>query len=217
MLENLPAFDMTRVAAFYPGQAAEARNAAAELADNLKHVRRAAKRQTLHLLNVANAARHLERLPEAGETYHCVMKGNFHAWDLVPAVLKLAAPATIAYLGIATLGFNRANAQELAELLDAGQVQSTDFICSCYFKSTSGDEFAFLHEQLTARGQRVAAVRSHAKVILFEMTDGRRFIIESSANLRSCRNVEQFTLTHDAGLLDFHKAWMTNIVDEALA
>lgn len=213
-LDNLPAFDVSAVPSFYGGEAAAARNAAAELPDSLKYARRAAKRQMLHLLNVANAAAHLERLPDEGETFHCVMRGNYHAWDLVPAVLRLAAPSAIAYLGIATLGFNRQNAAELLELCDAGQIGRVDFICSCYFRSTSGDEFAFLHDGLTGRGQRVAAVRSHAKILLFELNDGRCLVVESSANLRSCRNVEQFTLTHDAGLLAFHRKWISTLLDQ---
>lgn len=215
-LEDLPAFDVAALPSFYASQSAQARNAAVELADGLKLVRRAAKRQTLHLLNVANAAAHIERLPEAGETFHCVMKGNFHSWDLAPAILKLAAPAAAKYLGIATLGFNKSNAAELLDLFDRRQIGRIDFIASCYFRSTCADEFGFLHAGLSSRGQRCVAVRSHAKIMLFELTDGRALVIESSANLRSCRNVEQFTLTHDRGLLDFHRGWMTTLINEAI-
>lgn len=215
LLDDLPAFDMSAVPAFYAGEAANARNAGVELPANLKMPRRSLKREMLHLLNVANAARHVERLPEPGGSIHAIMRGNYHAWDLVPAVLKLAAPATIEYLGVATLGFNRSNAQDLVELLDAGKVKKVDFICSCYFRSTSGDEFAFLYEQLIARDQRVVAIRSHAKIVLFELSDGRRLVIESSANLRSCSNLEQFALTHDAELLAFHKSWIRTLIDKA--
>ena len=215
LLDSLPVFDLETVPAFYASAAADARNAAVELPANLRLPRQSLKREMLHLLNVANAARHLVRLPEMGETIHAIMRGNYHAWDLVPAVLRLAAPATIEYLGVATLGFNRQNAAELVELLDAGQVGRVDFICSCYFRSTSGDEFAFLHSQLTARKQRVVAIRSHAKILLFELSDGRRLVIESSANLRSCSNLEQFALTHDAELLAFHKSWIRTLIDKA--
>lgn len=44
--------------------------------------------------------------------------------------------------------------------------------------------------ELVRRGHRCVAVRSHAKILLFEMSDGRSFAWESSANLRSCKNVE---------------------------
>jgi hypothetical protein len=206
---------MDAIQAFYP--AADAgRNATVELAAGLRFSRRAKKRQTMHLLHVANAAEHLRRLPDDGETIHAVMKGNYHAWDLVPAVLQLATPATIAYLGIATLGFNRANAQELVDLLDKGHVSKVDFICSTYFRGNSADEYTQLHGALTSRGHRCVAIRSHAKVILFQMTDGAAYVIESSANLRSCRAIEQFTLTADPGLLAFHREWIEQLITEAL-
>lgn len=78
-----------------------------------------------------------------------------------------------------------------------------------------GEAWDQLHQQLTARKQPVVAVRSHAKVLLFAMSDGAHYVIESSANLRSCRNVEQFALTRDAGLLQFHRAWMRELIAQA--
>ena len=42
--------------------------------------------------------------------------------------------------------------------------------------------------------------------------DGRCIVNESSANLRSCRNIEQFTMTHDRDLLEFHRQWMAEVM-----
>ena len=44
----------------------------------------------------------------------------------------------------------------------------------------------------------MVAMLTHAKVVLIETTDGRDFVVESSANLRSCSSIEQITVTHDA-------------------
>ena len=71
-----------------------------------------------------------------------------------------------------------------------------------------------LAEALTTRGHQIAAIRCHAKILLMELTDGRCFVVESSANLRSCRNIEQFTMTHDEDLLRFHQAWMTDVLKD---
>lgn len=212
--DNLPSFDCDSVKPLFEAESQTARNVAIDLPADVKLLRRSAKRQMLHLMHVANAAQHLGELPANGESLHCVMKGNYHAWDLVPAILQLAAPATITRLLVATLGFNKSNAAELIELYDAGQIKAVDFICSCYFKSTCEGEFEFLHAALTARGQRIAAVRSHAKILGFELSDGRALVIESSANLRSCRNVEQFSLTHDRELLEFHRSWIDQLLTE---
>jgi hypothetical protein len=72
-----------------------------------------------------------------------------------------------------------------------------------------GEIYANLHQELTRRGHRCAAIRSHAKIMLFELTDGRCLTWESSANLRSCRNVEQAVFTNDKDLLRFHRNWMS--------
>jgi len=68
--------------------------------------------------------------------------------------------------------------------------------------------FEFLAVELQSRGQTLLAMRNHAKLLLMALDDGRRIVVESSANLRSCRNVEQFVISHDTGLYDFHAAWI---------
>lgn len=118
-LDALPEFGAA-LTAFYEEPSAAARNAAAELKASVRYERKVAKRTYEHQLHVANAADHLQRLPDDGESIHCVMRGNYHAWDLVPALLRLAQSsgsqssgsqaATIDYLGVATLGFNAQNA-----------------------------------------------------------------------------------------------------------
>ncbi len=186
---------------------------AALVADNTRYTRIASKREMVHALHVANAVEHIDHLPAPGESHHCVMKGNYNAWDIVPAILWLAAPATIARLDVTTLGFNKDNAVELMSLHDARRIGAIVFVCSCYFRDTNAEVFGFLREGLEARGQRVLAMRNHSKVILADLSDGRAIVVESSANLRSCRNVEQFTMTHDRGLLDFHRRWVAEMVE----
>lgn len=63
--------------------------------------------------------------------------------------------------------------------------------------------------------QRLAAARRHAKTTLFEVDDGRKYVIESSANLRSCQSVEQFMIAQDAELYDFHEAWINDLMEKA--
>src|SRR5262245_61962979 len=192
-------------------EAARARNVAIGLPTDLKHERRAAKGRTLNLLHVANAAKHLERLPVPGEAFHVITKGNYSQWDLVPAVLQLAGEK-IVELNMATLGFSRSNIEALAGLLDSGAIGSCSFICSAFFRSVDRDAFDFMHAALSSRGQRVASIRSHAKIPLFQLADGRNIVVESSANLRSCHNVEQFCMIHDRELLAFHKQWMDTLL-----
>jgi hypothetical protein len=79
---------------------------------------------------------------------------------------------------------------------------------SAYFRSNEKELTTFLSAALNQRGQRCTAIRNHAKIIAMQAEDGRTLIVETSANLRSCRNVEQFTFTNDPELLAFHRAWL---------
>lgn len=178
------------------------------LPDNCRHVRRNVRRRFIHALNVKNAAKDLDELPAGGESVHIIMRGNWHGWDLVPAVLRLADGATIDELTIATLGFNKDNAVELGQLLDAGQVRRVRFLCSVYFRDATRDVFKFLASELATRNGELLAMRNHAKLLLFALSDGRRLTVESSANLRSCRNVEQMALHNDPELYNFHAGWI---------
>jgi hypothetical protein len=42
--------------------------------------------------------------------------------------------------------------------------------------------------------------------------DGRRLVLEGSANLRTNSNQEQFCLIRDAGLHDWHARWIDALV-----
>lgn len=160
---------------------------------------------------VAAAAREIDRLPDRDESIHAIMRGNWHGWDIVPAILQLAAPNAIESLYVATLGFNTRNAAELLRLIDDGRIRSVVFLCSHYFAKASAAEFEILRAGLEARGFPAIAYRTHAKIIAARMTDGKSYVVESSANLRSCHNIEQFAMTESPALFDFHRQWIDEV------
>jgi hypothetical protein len=125
----------------------------------------------------------------------------------------LAAPATIGYFGLATLGFPRQNLEELLTELDSGRIAKVDFLFSVYFKSNEKEICQRLAHELVTRGHRVVAMLTHAKIMPLETTDGRQFVVESSANLRSCASVEQIMLIQDGELFQFHRAWLNDIME----
>ena len=196
---------------FYDAPDGPHRNAVVELNESRKLVRRPTARRMIDATRTANALKLLGRLPAAGETWHLISKGNTPLADLIPAVLELAFPATIRYLGITTLGFSKINVEALCTLIDAKRVRRLDFVFSSYFRGMEKDVCAFIITELTGRGARVLAARCHAKLMLFELTDGRCLVCETSGNLRSCRSIEQITLTNDRRLLAFHRAWIDEL------
>lgn len=174
-----------------------------------------AARKLIDARQVDDMRKIIAPLPAAGVTCHIVLSGKASLWDLVPAVLEIAAPAIINELWIATLGFSNRNATELFAYLDGGQVGRCHFICSHYFKGTSESIYTPMETGMVKRGQRFLAMRNHSKLILMSLSDGCHIVGESSANLRSCKNVETLTLTHDRALFEFHTRWMDHIFMEA--
>jgi hypothetical protein len=160
------------------------------------------------LSRVPNAVKLIAPLPAPGETVHAIMGGDFHAWDLVPAIHGLLGCA-IAEIYITTLGFNHGNNRNLCDMLEQGAIGRAFVLCSEYFRDADRDVYDEAERQLEARGAKLRAVRNHSKIICIAPAGRRdRYTLESSANLRSCNNVEQFALTNDPGLHNFHRGWI---------
>jgi hypothetical protein len=191
-------------------------NAGIGLASDLKLARKPARRKFIDARQVESVIATIGKLPAPGETYHIVICGKSSLWDVVPATLQLAgAGSRIRRLYVATLGFSQRNTEELLALIDAGRIQECRFLCSHYFKGTSESLYTPMHDGLIKRRQTFLAMRNHAKILLIQLADGkgggRRFSVEGSANLRSCKNVEQFSFTQDRRLFDFHARWMDEL------
>lgn len=151
---------------------------------------------------------HLATLPAPGESLHGVISGKYALWELVPALIERTGQA-IADLTIATLSFSAANATAMLGLLDAGKIKNVGLLISYFFKAQNRQIYDMLIPQLRERGHRVLAMRTHCKLILARLEDGTTYTIESSANLRSSVNVEQFVMTNDEQLYDFHFQWIS--------
>jgi hypothetical protein len=212
--DTLPSFDIGQVKPIFDELAAHRQDAARELHGNRRLVRRADSRAMLDLRRTQDCIAAIGRLPEPGESLHMVCNGAYSLFHHVPAILELVAPATIKYLGVVTLGFSRENLERLIELLDAGRIERHDFLYSVYFKSNEKEICARLTHELGQRGQRVLSMRTHAKLLLLETTNSGNFVVESSANLRSCKNIEQAVFTNDAALLQFHRKWINELFTE---
>lgn len=180
---------------------------------DLLHRRRAARRLLIDGRHERNAVELIRQLPEKGESLHFVVDGRFEPCDLIPVTRGLVKPETICRLEISTLGLNRDNVACIANGMDQGKIGQVTLLCSHCFAKAEPESFAYLREEICGRGGRVAGLRTHAKLILMEISDGRCFTIEGSANLRSCMSVEQFVWTNDRELLEFHRNWMTDFID----
>ena len=183
-----------------------------QLPDDLLHRRRTARRAMIDARRERNAMEHILTLPAEGESLHLIVDGRFEPCDLIPATRRLSHPAVITRLDISTLGFNLDNVATLANGMDQKKILEVNFVCSHYFAKSDAAIFAHAQQELGSRGGRVSALRTHAKLILMEMSDGQHFTIEGSGNLRSCKSIEQFCITNDRGLLLFHRTWLDDYI-----
>jgi hypothetical protein len=210
--QSLATLDLDGIKPIFPELVGEEKDAGREWVGDRRHVRRTDKRVMLDARRLQDAVAHIGHLPEPGEAFHLVTAKRYSLWHVIEATLQLATPATVAYLGIATLGFSKTNLDELLAEIDAGRIAKVDFLFSVYFKSNERESCERLAHELTTRGHRVVAMLTHAKILLMELSDGRAFVVESSANLRSCSSIEQIVVTHDRGLFDFHAKWIDEIM-----
>jgi hypothetical protein len=168
---------------------------------------------------IARDARRLEgavdavtRLPAAGEYIHIVTGQEFRGFDLVPAMLNLAKAKAFDALTLTTLGFSRDNLEDLAAMVAAGQIppERLRILCSDFFRRADRAVWQFGAEQARRLGYGFRSTRNHTKLILASIA-GKAYVVESSANLRSCANLEQFTLTQSQKLYDFHAGWIEQV------
>jgi hypothetical protein len=158
------------------------------------------------------AADALTVLPEEeGQSVHCLMTGLYDLMHLLIVLLdRLGSPCAI--MRVATLSLSRRNVQEMVALLDAGKIGRLDLLTSDFFRKHDDDIFAELCQEFHARGQRVAAARSHCKIVCLLLEDGRRYVLHGSPNLRTNHNIEQFGIERDAELHAHYDTWLDSMV-----
>lgn len=182
------------------------------LKGDLRSQRKLAKVIARETIQARTATEAIGEIPGEGQSLHIIASGRFALWDCVPAILELSG-ANIDRLSIATLGFSKRNVAGMAELVDAGRIGSVSMLFSHYFRGTSSEITGLADQEFGARPDkmRLLSVRIHCKILLIEISDGRKIVVESSANLRSCKNIEQITFIADGSLHDFHLAWMNEL------
>jgi hypothetical protein len=168
--------------------------------------------QRRRMAGIKRAAELLDHLPNEGESLHCLLLGYFDLCNLLLAFLeRVGMPCDV--LRIATLSASKRNVSELAALLDSGAVRRLDFLTSDFQKEHDTDIFEMAISELSVkRGQKVAAARSHCKLITLTFENDRRYVFHGSANLRTSRNSENVTLCRSAEVHGFYDTYLADVV-----
>ena len=161
---------------------------------------------------IGDARDHLRTLPVEGETRHLLLGGNYTPWSIVPAVHMLGG--RIRALTIATLSYSKYNAADLLGMVDRNEIGHVTLLVARMFSSKNPELYNPLRDALRKRGHHVTTYRTHARLFLFEMETGETYAVEGSANLRSCKCVEQLCMTRDRGLYDWHRTWIKGVFEQ---
>jgi hypothetical protein len=148
----------------------------------------------------------LDPLPAEGETVHLVIHGGVPLSAIIWTVVDQSPPANLA---ISTLGFNRDFVHQLIDRLRDGRITSGVIICSNYFRKSDPTEYADAAAALAPWPCQLTDARTHAKIAVFGP-----YSLEGSANLRSCRSIENVAVTHDENLARFHAKWIHQLADK---
>jgi len=157
------------------------------------------------------AAALLPELPRTGESVHALMPGTYDLCQVVTASVNRQPGCQ--HLRIATLCYSRRNAAELLSLLEARPTLRLTLLVSVFHREHNKELHAWFAGELREHpNARIAAARSHCKVVCFDL--GRRdgLVFEGSANLRTNKNREQLTVIRDRRLHDWHAAWIDELV-----
>ena len=169
------------------------------------------KRQAIAMMKQEHLRDIMPRKPEPGQAYHLISNGKYDFWTWIPVLLEEIGYADEFYGSTWTM--NRQNCQELLRLFDQARIRKIGFLTGLYFKRRETAVYALLMTGLTERRQRYVCLENHAKVtLLANHKTGDYLTVEGSANYTANPRIEQYCITNDRTVYDFHKAWMEEIL-----
>lgn len=155
---------------------------------------------------------------ERGMRVHCVVSGNFIFSQFLAALL-IDSSIRAKRIVISTLSMSQDCIESLKDICDIGLCERLDLIVSAYFYSHERRKLIpYLYESLDYDDApfqfQLAVAGTHCKTILIETEGGAKLVIHGSANLRSSRSLEQFSIEENQDLYDFHVDYSDKIIAE---
>lgn len=176
-----------------------------------RSIRLRAKRATLRVRQRENLREPVDAVPAPGEALHVVSANRFNFWTWVPVLVDLIGATDEFYCATWTANFQ--SVREFFELWDAGKIRSTAGFClGTYFKRREPVVYTKLAEGLAKRGGWIKAFETHCKVVLLNSPERDVYLtIEGSANLTANPRLEQYVVSNDRALWEFHRAWFLEV------
>jgi hypothetical protein len=181
---------------------------------NMRHEQKDMKIQMLNALKREHLKEIMPHKPLPGAAYHIISNGTFDFWTYMPALVELLGGSCQDFYG-STWTMNRNNVLSMLDLYDRGEIRSINVLTGTYFKRRESAVYATLLAGIQQRGQRFKCFENHAKIVLLSKPEAGDFIsVEGSANFTANPRVEQYVITNDRNLFEFHRGWMEKYLNE---
>ncbi len=166
-----------------------------------------AKRKMLRVAQQEKLKEIVTECPLPGEQIHVVSANKFDFWTWVPVMIDWLGVTENLYCSTWTA--NRQGVVDLFKIWDDGKIVGrVNFVTGLYFKRRETSVYATLVEGLLKRGGRYKAFETHAKVLLLKNEARNAWLtVEGSANLTGNPRLEQYVVTNDQSLYEFHRDW----------
>lgn len=165
--------------------------------------RRSAKREIRDLRRKQTAAEAIAGFDRDVEIYGFT-KGQFSVIDLIEATLAYTGPAQMT---ISTWTAANTDVTTVLDFVDAGLVTGARWLVDLTFQRRSPELAKRIRDVFGLDAIRVA--KNHAKFVLLKGA-GWRVVLRTSMNINFNPRFENFELSHDPQLFDFH----ATIIDE---
>lgn len=148
----------------------------------------------------------------AGERVDAIVSGNFIFGDFLEA-FAVETNSYVDDLTLSTLSVSKDNVDSLHNLMAGDYLGALGIIVSDYWYSHNRVNVQYIYDQLDISDRfQLAVAGTHTKITLMRIGD-RKIVMHGSANLRSSRSVENFTIETSAEAYDFHFAWHRSLLE----
>jgi hypothetical protein len=147
----------------------------------------------------------LKELPKIGECLHVIMTGRYDLGDIIGVLLE--SYGKVEHLRIATLSYCDRNIDAIRKWQSSNLIGRISLLTSEFFAAHNRGPWKETRELFASHDWPIAASRSHCKVLCLDFGE-QKLALEGSANMRTNSNWEQFALANNAGLHDWHAAWI---------
>lgn len=153
---------------------------------------------------------------EKDMSLYSIVSGNFIFGDLIEALI-IENQIKVKRLYINTLSLSENNVDSMVNIMLSGLCDELHLIVSSYFYSHErGNLVKYIYDELEKEKPwkfMLSVAGTHMKTTMIE-TDDLFITMQGSANLRSSRNIEQFSLTENKELFDFNVDYF-NVIEES--